>query len=163
MNRISKYLGLSKSKWSNPHGLSNRENVSTVHDLFLLCRYAMKKNEFRKVVNTKEYSCVVEYEAEEEKENMEQNIESQKTTKRVEWKNTNKMLWKGWNGIKTGITPNAGPCLAATVDKTIGGKEYEFLVILGACQSMDQRWDEVDELVNWAVGLKKEWEDLIDC
>jgi D-alanyl-D-alanine carboxypeptidase len=23
------------------------------------------------------------------------------------------MLWKGWNGIKTGVTPNAGPCLAA--------------------------------------------------
>jgi D-alanyl-D-alanine carboxypeptidase len=25
------------------------------------------------------------------------------------------MLWKGWNGIKTGVTPNAGPCLAASI------------------------------------------------
>lgn len=24
------------------------------------------------------------------------------------------MLWKGWSGLKTGVTPNAGPCLAAT-------------------------------------------------
>jgi len=29
------------------------------------------------------------------------------------WKNTNKLLDKGFIGIKTGITDNAGPCLAA--------------------------------------------------
>lgn len=29
------------------------------------------------------------------------------------------MLWKGWSGIKTGITPNAGPCLSASVKKII--------------------------------------------
>ena len=64
---MSKTLGLKKSKWSNPHGLSNRENVSTIHDLGILCTYAMKKEEFRKVVNTKEYSCVVKFKVEEDK------------------------------------------------------------------------------------------------
>ena len=32
-----------------------------------------------------------------------------------EWQNTNKLLGrKGWYGIKTGITPFAGPCMAAS-------------------------------------------------
>ncbi len=41
-----------------------------------------------------------------------------------EWVNTNKMLGEGWSGIKTGITPNAGPCLAASLVKTISGQRY---------------------------------------
>ena len=41
-----------------------------------------------------------------------------------EWENTNKMLGEGWSGIKTGITPNAGPCLAASRYKLYCGKEY---------------------------------------
>ena len=32
------------------------------------------------------------------------------------------MLKEGWSGIKTGITPNAGPCLAASVDKFLNGR-----------------------------------------
>ena len=50
------------------------------------------------------------------------------------------MLGEGWSGIKTGITPNAGPCLAASLHKTFSGKEYEFLVILLDSESMDARW-----------------------
>ena len=38
------------------------------------------------------------------------------------WENTNKMLKEGWNGIKTGITPNAGPCLAASKKQIINNK-----------------------------------------
>ncbi len=29
------------------------------------------------------------------------------------------MLWRGFSGIKTGITPNAGPCLSASIKKNI--------------------------------------------
>jgi len=46
------------------------------------------------------------------------------------------MLEEGWSGIKTGITPNAGPCLSASFAKTINNKEYEFLVILLNSESM---------------------------
>lgn len=33
--------------------------------------------------------------------------------KNVHWKNTNKLLWQGWKGGKTGFTDTAGPCLMA--------------------------------------------------
>jgi D-alanyl-D-alanine carboxypeptidase len=46
------------------------------------------------------------------------------------WENTNQMLGVGWSGIKTGVTPNAGPCLAASLAITLSGREYEFLVVL---------------------------------
>ncbi len=31
------------------------------------------------------------------------------------WRNTNKLLKNGFEGIKTGITDTAGPCLAACI------------------------------------------------
>lgn len=46
------------------------------------------------------------------------------------------MLWQGWDGIKTGITPNAGPCLAASTTCNISGREYEFLIVLLNSESM---------------------------
>ena len=82
----------------------------------ILCMHAMKNTMFREIVNTKKYSCLVEGSS-QNKENIDQaNI--------VCWENTNKMLSQGWNGIKTGITPNAGPCLSASVLREINGKEY---------------------------------------
>jgi D-alanyl-D-alanine carboxypeptidase len=35
----------------------------------------------------------------------------------LSWENTNKLLWNGFSGVKTGITPNAGPCLSASMKK----------------------------------------------
>ena len=46
------------------------------------------------------------------------------------------MLGGGWSGIKTGVTPSAGPCLAASVTMTLSGKEYEFLVVLLHSETM---------------------------
>ena len=61
------------------------------------------------------------------------------------------MLNEGWSGIKTGITPNAGPCLAASREVWLAGKSYHFLVILLRSDSMDIRWKEVRGLVDWIL------------
>lgn len=50
------------------------------------------------------------------------------------------MLFEGWNGIKTGVTPSAGPCLAASVSGII--------IILLGCKSMEHRWEECREIYN---------------
>lgn len=52
--------------------------------------------------------------------------------------NTNKLLSKGYWGIKTGVTPTAGPWLAAYIAK----KRRSFLVILLNSRTMDARWVE---------------------
>lgn len=58
------------------------------------------------------------------------------------WTNTNKLLWEGFNGIKTGVNEVAGPCLAAAYKDLV-------IVILNS-KSMEERWIEVKRLVRWA-------------
>jgi D-alanyl-D-alanine carboxypeptidase len=59
------------------------------------------------------------------------------------------MLWEGWSGIKTGITPNAGPCLAASYPIILKGRAYEFLIILLSSETMEARWKEAKSLISW--------------
>ena len=48
------------------------------------------------------------------------------------WENTNKLLDDGFEGIKTGITETAGPCLAAYYKDLV-------IVVLNS-KSMNERW-----------------------
>lgn len=112
---------MKNSNFANPHGLSNPENYSCAEDLGKLCTYAMQNQTFRNVVSTQYYTVkylkpVVFRNDDEEDENEESEWGL------LRWENTNKMLKEGWSGIKTGITPNAGPCLAASVKKFVSGR-----------------------------------------
>ena len=69
-------------------------------------------------------------------------------TRTLKWQNTNLMLNQpGYNGLKTGVTEAAGPCLSASYQKD---GQY-FIVTILHSKSMDDRWDEVQALVDWAV------------
>ena len=61
--------------------------------------------------------------------------------------NTNKLLEQGYSGLKTGITPTAGPCLAASLYKD----DFKLIVVILNAKSMEQRWVEVQKLVTWAM------------
>ena len=52
------------------------------------------------------------------------------------WNNTNKLLKKGWMGIKTGITDAAGPCLAAYIPIL----NCNMIAIVLNCSSLDLRF-----------------------
>jgi D-alanyl-D-alanine carboxypeptidase (penicillin-binding protein 5/6) len=99
MNEKARALGLLHTHFRSASGLIDEGNFSTVRDLATLARYAMQKPRFRAIVATKH--------------------------KRVWWKpptyaklyeNHNKLLWRyrGADGIKTGWTTEAGPCLVAS-------------------------------------------------
>lgn len=59
------------------------------------------------------------------------------------WSNTNKLLWEGFHGIKTGNNESAGPCLVATYQN--------ILVVVLNCRSIEERWIEARKLVRWAT------------
>lgn len=42
MNRVASEIGMKKTRYANPHGLSNCDNKSTALDLAVLCRFAMQ-------------------------------------------------------------------------------------------------------------------------
>jgi D-alanyl-D-alanine carboxypeptidase len=52
-----------------------------------------------------------------------------------------------YTGLKTGITPTAGPCLAASLQKD----DFRLIVVVLNCKSMEHRWSEVQKLVQWAM------------
>jgi D-alanyl-D-alanine carboxypeptidase len=87
----------------------------------------------REIVNHQEHTC----------EAIDENDEPRTYT----WVNTNKLLGKGFNGLKTGVTPMAGPCLAASFERG----SLHFIIIVLYCKTMDNRWVEVPKLCLWAI------------
>jgi D-alanyl-D-alanine carboxypeptidase len=63
------------------------------------------------------------------------------------WSNTNKLLGKGFNGCKTGVTPAAGPCLSASFEKD----SLHLVIVVLNTKTMDNRWVEVPKLTLWAI------------
>ena len=64
------------------------------------------------------------------------------------------MLWHKdgpgvYSGIKTGVTPTAGPCLAVNFKSRCGS--FEFIVVVLNCKSREARFVEIPKLINWAM------------
>jgi D-alanyl-D-alanine carboxypeptidase len=133
MNQKAQILNLKKSNFAVAHGMHHDNNYSSAYDIGKLCCHAMENEMFKEIVN------------EQTRE-----VKSLKHQGHVyKWENTNILLKEGFDGIKTGITPTAGPCLAASITKD----GYRVVVVVLSCCSMDSRWLEVPKLVTW--GIKK--------
>lgn len=104
MNKIAKALNLSNTRFANTHGLMNENSYSTAGDIALLTSEAMKNTTFREIVSKREFTCKILNRT---------YSQHRKST----WKNTNKLLSiEGFLGVKTGVTPTAGPCLASVFE-----------------------------------------------
>lgn len=135
MNVFAEELGLTHSLFRNPTGLDLHGNISTALDVNLVATAAMRLGCFRTIVRSQEH-CF--------------SLKGASGFKRdVRWVNTNKLLNLGFDGLKTGVTPAAGPCLTASLHSPAG---YIIVTILH-CKSLEDRWSEVVSLVTWAQGL----------
>ena len=57
MNNKAKEIGMINTTFNNPHGLDiNGGNLSTAYDMAILTSYAMKNEEYKKIVSTKKYT-----------------------------------------------------------------------------------------------------------
>ena len=120
MNIQAKELGMIESYFDSPHGLSNKNNVSTINDLAKLTLKCMQIPLFRQIVGT---SYLETY-----------SFNPNKKT-RYRWKSSNKLLGttknaktgklvpicEGTKGCKTGITDSAGCCFAGYFERDIDG------------------------------------------
>ena len=97
MNIIAQKSGALSSHFENPHGLPCKNHYTTARDLCYITRYAMKNEDFTRIVGTKFYEP-------------------------RQWKNKNKLLscYEGAVGVKTGYTKEAGRCLVSAAKR--GGK-----------------------------------------
>ncbi len=128
MNAKAGELGLSHTRFANPHGLDAPGHYSSASDLSVLARYAMSKPEFRRIVGER-YAM----------------IDHASGARRVE--NTNLLLgnYDGAIGIKTGWTSDAGYSVLGAADR-MGVPLYA--VILGTATE-NQRFKDARELLDW--------------
>ncbi|MDR3591125.1 MAG: D-alanyl-D-alanine carboxypeptidase [Negativicutes bacterium] len=105
MNRKAVLLGASGTHFRNPHGLSAAGHYSTAFDLALMARYALANPIFADIVSTKETS--IEW------------LDRKGHERDVNLRNTNKLLWmlEEADGVKTGTTSEAGPCLVSSATR----------------------------------------------
>lgn len=128
-------LSLKSTFFDSPHGLINWCNRSTALDLARLCTFCMKDQKFRQIVGTKFYK-------------VPKVTEHGRNQRTYNWENTQKLLWnKGVNGIKTGVTTSAGPCLVTSLSKD----GYDLIIVLLCCKSLEARWIETNKLANWSI------------
>lgn len=99
MNALAAAIGTTGTHFANPNGLPNPNHYTTAHDLSRIAAYGLKNPEFQKIVATDH--ALIPW--------------GSKPYQR-ELFNSNHLLntFDGANGVKTGYTDAAGPCLVAS-------------------------------------------------
>jgi len=103
MNKKAEELGMTKTVFSNPHGLDDHEeHYSSAKDMAILTAYAMRNEVFAKIAGTKRKTAPLEGEKWD----------------RI-WHNKNRMLTKYpyADGVKTGYTKRAKRTLVSSATK----------------------------------------------
>ncbi len=132
MNAEVVRLGMPKSHYSNPHGLTEKTHLSSVSDLAILARATIGSELFRAYSSTRQRGSVV--------------YGPGGYARNVLWKNTNELLGtEGYDGIKTGTTDKAGACLVSTGERD--GKRL-IVVVLGSAAS-ESRYTDSRNLYRW--------------
>jgi len=102
MNVEARILGLRDTHFVSPSGVVDVDNYSSAWDLAALTRVAMRNSRFRRIVRTPRREVAW----------------SAPTYSKI-YVNNNRLLttYRGANGVKTGYTHKAGPCLVASATR----------------------------------------------
>lgn len=111
MNQKAAELGLQDTHFVNPHGLDEPGHYSSAYDLAMMARYALRIPRFAQMVATESRTL--------------------ETTRIYYLRNTNQLLRRtdrvpGVDGVKTGMTDDAGDCLVASVTR----QGHQVIVVL---------------------------------
>ena len=139
MNEKAAELGLTGTHYSNPVGLHENENYTTVRDVCTLMTYALKNETFKTVCTASRYTI--------EATNMSDKRTLSTTNFLID--NTTNYYYQYAKGGKTGYTDEAGRCLASFA--SFGG--YNYMCGLMNCPpNADRRYEFVEsaELYRWA-------------
>lgn len=132
MNKLAEKVGMTLTNYANPHGLSNPNNTSCALDVCKLTLVGIQDPLFKRVMGTKKWTGIIERDHKE--------VE-------ITWENTNKLLDKGYMGVKTGVTVPAGPCLSSYYEQNKLG----IIVVALGCKALNDRFTDCHSLTEWAV------------
>ncbi|WP_337176687.1 peptidoglycan-binding protein [Paludisphaera sp.] len=135
MNAAAEELGMSQTRFANPHGLPADGHHAGAGDLARLAIAVLQDPLLAKVAATPRRGCKL--------------VDADGNERNVVWNNTNRLLGiEGYDGVKTGTTNAAGNCLVASGSR---GDDRLIVVVLGAATS-DGRYLDVRNLFRWGWG-----------
>lgn len=139
MNEKAQQLNLKNTHYTNPIGLHDEENYTTVSDIYTLASYALKNKMFSEVSSTSRYTVPAT------------NMSPQRTLSTTIFlqDTTTNYYYQYAKGVKTGFTDEAGRCLVSTATRN----GYNYLCILMGCPNKaDKRYEfaESMDLYRWA-------------
>ena len=138
MNQKAESLGLKNTNFSNPTGFDSDENYSTAYDLAQLFDYASDELLIWEILRIQECRGGSRPAPTSLDGNIKHNL-----------KNTNLLLGKLENitGGKTGLTDEAGQCLALIVGDPVNNHRIISIVL-----NAEDRFLETERLVRWVFG-----------
>jgi D-alanyl-D-alanine carboxypeptidase (penicillin-binding protein 5/6) len=132
MNHAAKELGMEKTIYKNPHGLTAKGHQSSALDLTKLAHAAIQLPRFRHYIDTRQHGSTL--------------LGPGGYQRNIVWKNTNQLLGiEGYHGIKTGTTSAAGACLVSWGDRD----EKSCIVVVLGSTSSDARYVDTRNLFRW--------------
>jgi len=136
MNRNARQIGMTSTIYRSSFGDGGTEQdrTTTARDLSRLAFIAMQKPQFCAWVATQRHSAEVK--------------QTDGTPRTAVWENTNQLLALdlGYDGIKGGLTNQAGHCLIASGHR---GDDHLYVVVLGGSSS-EARFADTRNLFRWA-------------
>lgn len=144
MNAKAQELGMTGTHFTNPHGVHDDNHYTTGGDMKKLAMAVFQNNELMQMADTKTYTVQP----------------TDKVTETRQLKNTNKLIYSDpqhpedgvfyyeyANGMKTGLTPQAGGCLVASATK--GDLSLIALVFNDTSEEYNNRWNIAKELFDY--------------
>ncbi|QJE00241.1 D-alanyl-D-alanine carboxypeptidase [Massilia forsythiae] len=130
MNEQAQRMGMTNTRFANPHGLPSPDNFSTARDLSTLASHVIKDfPEFYKIDSVKEF-----------------------TYNKIKQQNRNRLLWLDptVDGMKTGHTEASGFSMIASAHRPNGNSgERRLISVLSGATSDGNRTAESQKLLNW--------------
>ena len=135
MNKTAMYIGAENTHFSNPDGFHDDEHYTTVLDMLKITLYARQKPLLMESAGkANSYATFISGEE-------------------ISWENSNKLIheysdcyYLYANGLKTGMTDQAGYCVVATAERF----EHDVICIVFGAEASDIRWNDTIALLDAA-------------
>ena len=137
MNKKAEELGCKNSHFVNPNGIHNSNHYTTAYDMYLIARYAMKNEEFVKIVSTYQHALSATNKYSKNDRIMKNTNSFVNPSSRYYDENV--------KGIKTGTTLQAGNCLITSTSKN----GFDVITVVLGAKTSESKFSETKKMMNY--------------
>ena len=138
MNKKAEELGCKNTHFVNPNGIHNSNHYTTAYDMYLIAKYAMKNEEFVKIVSTYQHALSATNKYSKNDRIMKNTNSFVNPSSRYYDENV--------KGIKTGTTLQAGNCLITSTSKN----GFDVITVVLGAKTSESKFSETKKMMNYA-------------